>query len=409
MEPVTHVLTGACLSRSGLNRFAAYATLTMAVAAEFPDLDTLWSLGGPVTGFAHHRGMTHTFLGVPVEAAIVVAMVYALHRVRLARAERASRNSAEPAGSRTGTLASGQGRGALRAARPLTVAPVRWGRLYGLALLALLSHLLLDYTNNYGLRPFFPFDRHWYAASIVFIFDPLIFVLLLLALISPAIFRLVGAEVGAKRQPFAARGWAIAALLGVVSLWTLREVEHGRAIDLAQGESFAVPESVSAASPSPGSTSEPSALPVYRSPQRVLASPDPLSPFRWFTISDFGSFYQLGQADTRIGSLAEVDGIYSKPGRDPAVLAAEATPLGRAFLDWSPAPILSVTRPGGGDASGDEGPGTAGETLVTFRDPRFMGDVPFMHRGGRSPLTGTVLLGSGGKVMQEAMGDRVQR
>ena len=60
MEPVTHILTGVCLARTGLNRRAAYATLTMAVAAEFPDIDTLWGLRGPVEGFAHHRGNTHT-------------------------------------------------------------------------------------------------------------------------------------------------------------------------------------------------------------------------------------------------------------------------------------------------------------------------------------------------------------
>ena len=40
---------------------------------------------------------------------------------------------------------------------------MRWGLLYGFVLIALLSHLLLDWTNNYGLRPFFPFNPHWYA------------------------------------------------------------------------------------------------------------------------------------------------------------------------------------------------------------------------------------------------------
>src|SRR5579875_3421811 len=91
MEPVTHVLTGACLSRAGLNRRAAYATLTMAIAAEFPDVDTLWSLQGPVAGFQHHRGITHTFLGLPVEAAIVVGLVYLFHSIRVSRAKSPSR------------------------------------------------------------------------------------------------------------------------------------------------------------------------------------------------------------------------------------------------------------------------------------------------------------------------------
>ena len=90
MEPVTHILTGACLARTGLNRRAAYATLTLAVAAEFPDIDTLWGLRGSVEGFTHHRGITHTFLGLPFEAALLVAAVYGLHRWRLAQAARKS-------------------------------------------------------------------------------------------------------------------------------------------------------------------------------------------------------------------------------------------------------------------------------------------------------------------------------
>src|SRR5580692_197240 len=115
MEPVTHILTGACLSRTGLNRRAAYTTLAMAIAAELPDIDTLWSLRGSVAGFQHHRGITHTFVGIPFEAAFVVAAIYGLHRWRTARAQRlvppphTSQDDHVPA------------------PHPLTAAPVRWG------------------------------------------------------------------------------------------------------------------------------------------------------------------------------------------------------------------------------------------------------------------------------------------
>jgi len=67
MEPITHFLTGACLARAGFNRKAAYATLAMTLAAEAPDLDTLWSAGGPVAAVQHHRGITHTLVGLPFE------------------------------------------------------------------------------------------------------------------------------------------------------------------------------------------------------------------------------------------------------------------------------------------------------------------------------------------------------
>jgi inner membrane protein len=392
MEPVTHILTGACLSRTGLNRRAAYTTLAMAIAAELPDIDTLWSLRGSVAGFQHHRGITHTFVGIPFEAALVVAAIYGLHRWRTARAQRlvppphASQDDHVPA------------------PHPLTAAPVRWGLLYLFTLLALLSHLLLDYTNNYGIRPFFPFNPHWYAASIVFIFDPLIFLLLLAALVLPAIFGLVGSEVGARRQPFRGRSLAISALLGIVALWTFRAVEHNRAVQLAQAQSVAVPsESLSTPPSDPQSASAPDAAApsepppqIYLTPQRVLASPDPLNPFHWSAAMDYGPFYQLAEIDTRSGSVSAAYHTLLKPSRSAAVLAAEASPLGRAFIDWSPMPLVVASLPEPG-----------APRVVTFRDPRFMGG--WLREHSTSPLTATVELDSDNHVIDQAMDGPVQQ
>ena len=382
MEPVTHLLTGACLSRTGLNRRAAYATLTMVVAAEFPDIDMLWAVRGPVEGLQHHRGITHAFLGLPFEAALVVGGVYAWHRWRVARAS---------AGTTTARV------------KVLTAAPVRWGVLYGLAMVALLSHLLLDYTNNYGLRPFFPFDDRWYAASIVFIFDPVMFALLLGALIAPLLFGLVSAEVGAKKQPFAASGWAIAALLGVVAWWGLRTVEHAHAVHMAMAQSITAPaESAGAspvtANPGAGEIVPAEAVPVYLQAQRALASPEMLSPFRWAAAMDFGPVYQLAEMDTLGGTVTMGETTYAKPGRDAAVLAAEGSKLGRVYMDWSPMPIVQVTKP-------DGEPGVV-DTVVTFRDPRFMNG--WLGDAGRQPLMGTVELDAAGRVVRETMDGRVE-
>jgi len=382
MEPVTHILTGACLSRTGLNRRAAYTTLAMAVAAELPDIDTLCSFRGPVAGFEHHRGITHTFLGIPFEAAIVVAAIYGLHRWRTRKT-------------------------------PIkTAAPVRWGWLYGFTLLALLSHLFLDFTNNYGIRPFFPFNPHWYAASIVFIFDPLIFAVLLAALVMPAIFRLVSSEVGARRQPFAARSWAVAAFLAIIALWTLRETQHNRAIQLAMAQSIAAPQ---ISSPiiqpiSPDSVAPPDQTPVYLQAQRVLASPDPLSPFRWYTVTDFGPLYQLAQADTRMSTLSPNQITQPKLNPSPALLAAETSPLGRAYLDWSSMPFITITQASDATGLDDLGdPLAPGHTIVQFADPRFMGNALLLHASGRTPLTGKVELDANGRVVKQSMDGRAQR
>ena len=384
MEPVTHILTGACLARTGLNRKAAYATLAMAVAAEFPDIDTLWGLRGPVASFEHHRGITHTFVGLPFEAALIVAAIYGVHRYRSARAT--NRTAAAPAA----------GDDHFRVTRPLTTAPVRWGLLYLFTLLALLSHLLLDYTNNYGIRPFFPFNPRWYAASITFIFDPLMFAMLALALLLPAIFSLVSREQSSRRQPFRGQGLAIAALLGVVALWGLRETQHERALQLALAQNAAEPVAAPATPPDAADDSTgvapASPTPIYLPALQALASPDILNPFRWYTVADFGPFYQLAEADTRDRSLDNSGVDYAKPQRSPAVLAAFATPLGRAYLDWSPMPFVTEV------PSGEKG-----ITTVLFQDPRFMqGFAPFLDKG-RTPLTGAVEVDAQGSVVSESM------
>src|ERR1700679_18799 len=85
MEPITHLMTVACLARAGFNRKAAYTTVAMTLAAELPDLDTLWSIDGPIAGFQHHRGWTHAFLSIPFEAAFVIGAIWLFHRWRTHR------------------------------------------------------------------------------------------------------------------------------------------------------------------------------------------------------------------------------------------------------------------------------------------------------------------------------------
>jgi inner membrane protein len=391
MEPVTHILTGACLARTGLNRRAAYTTLAMAVGAELPDIDTVSSFAGPIAGFEHHRGITHTFVALPFEAALVVLAIYAFHRWR-------------------------QRRG-----KPATAAPVNWPLLFGFTLLALLSHLLLDFTNNYGIRPFFPFNTHWYAASIVFIFDPLMFLLLLGALVMPLLFRLIGSEVGARRQPFVARGWSVAALLLILALWTTREVQHNRAVNLAMSETYVqrpapdpsagaqanvaagIGDGQTEAAPAPTE-----AAPTYLQAQRVLASPDPLSIFRWYTVTDYGPLYQLGVADTAGPEYDASQAAQPKLGPSPAWTAAESSWLGRVYLDWSPMPFITIAPSSRLGLDDDARRATLGHSVVTFADPRFMGNSPILHWSGHTPLTGKVELDSTNQVVAEEMDGKPQ-
>jgi inner membrane protein len=288
MEPVTHFLTGACLSRTGFNRKTAYATLAMTLAAEAPDIDVFWGLRGPVPGFEHHRGITHTFIGAPFMALAVTGIVWLIHRVRK---------------------------------KPGPIAP-RWALIWLFALLADFSHLLLDFTNNYGLRPFFPFNPRWYAWSIVFIFDPLIFLALLSSLIMPWLFGLADREIGVRRTRFGGRGWSIAALVFIVLWWSLRNAEHAHAISLVR---------------SVGVVSEPIA--------KIDAEPSIVDPFTWHVIAETRDFYQIAEVHTLHDQIEDrspdASDLTYKPPVTAAVLAAKQSWLGRAYLDWSMFPVAT--------------------------------------------------------------------
>ena len=359
MEPVTHFLTGACLGRSGFNRTTAYATLAMTLAAEAPDLDVLWGLRGPVAGLQHHRGITHTFLGAPFMALLVTGAVWLWHRWRTRQAKTAP-----------------QGTGKLQAP------PVRWGWVWVLALIADLSHILLDWTNNYGVRPFFPFNAHWYAGSLMFIFEPVLFAALLAALLIPAILGLSEREMGIRRKQFRGRAWAIGALsLGLV-LGCWRWAEHQRALELLAQQSFG-----------------------NENVLKLTVNPYPVDVFRWFGVVETTDFYQTALLNTRTDSFSSrvPEDRYFKQPQSPAVRTAEGSYLGRVFLDWSQFPFVTERRTFGGAAN------AAQYVLVRFQDLRFAYDVLFLHGKQDNPLGGTVLIAPNGKVEEMQMDGEQQK
>ncbi len=188
-----------------------------------------------------------------------------------------------------------------------------WGWLYATALIAALSHLLLDWTNNYGVRPFFPFNPRWYAGSFMFIVEPLLLGLLFLALVMPGLFGLVAGEIGAHRKQFRGRGWAIFALIGMALLFGWRWSEHGRARSLVENVQVAT-------------------APVTR----MAFEPYPINPFHWHAILETAGFYQTAEINTRTGEIDSDSNrdVISKPTDTPAVQAAKQTPLGQVYLDW---------------------------------------------------------------------------
>jgi inner membrane protein len=292
MEPITHLLTGFCIGRAGFNRKTACATIVATLAAEAADLDIVWGIRGPVAELQHHRGITHTLIGAPVVAAVVVGVVGGFHLWRKRRT--GSAKTANPATS---------------ARRPR----LNWPWLCLTALVASYSHILLDWTNNYGVRPFFPFNPRWYAGSFVFIAEPVWWALLLLALILPALFGLADREIGARRTPFRGRGWAIFALIGMTIYGCWRWAEHAQALALLRNTQIA-------------------SAPVTR----TGVEPYPFNPWRWHAILETQAFYQTAEINTSSGAIdsdPQTDLLY-KPADTPAVEAAKQTYLGKVYLDW---------------------------------------------------------------------------
>jgi hypothetical protein len=87
--------------------------------------------------------------------------------------------------------------------------------------------------------------------------------------------------------------------------------------------------------------------------------------------------------------------------------AAEASSLGRAYMDWSPMPIVDVLQPRDRSAAEDSGDmGAVGLTVVNFRDPRFMGG--WMQENNHTALTAKVVLDSAGRVVSQSMDGRTE-
>ena len=284
------------MGRAGLNRKTALATLTLTLAAEAPDLDVIGRFRGPAFGFAHHRGFTHSFVGVPLDALVVVGFVYLLWRLR-------GRKTRDPK------------------------MPPRWGILFLYACLGGLSHILLDFTNNYGVRPYWPFSEKWYSWDIVFIVEPVMLVLLVLGLTVPLLFSLIDKEIGVRRRGPRGRVAATLALVGIVLMWGLRDYEHRRAVNALEARTYNGVD-----------------------PLRVSAYPKWIDPFHWDGVVETPAFFAMAPVNS-LGPEVDPEGrleIRYKPEETPVTLAAKKSYLGRAYLDWAQYPIAETDSLDGG-------------------------------------------------------------
>jgi inner membrane protein len=246
--------------------------------------------------------------------------------------------------------------------------PPRWGVLFALAYIAGLSHILLDFTNNYGVRPFWPFYEKWFSWDIIFIVEPVILVLLIGALVLPGLSALINDEIGVRSRGPKGRLAATVALVGMVLLWGARDFEHRLAVGKLQEN-------------------------VYRdaTPLRVSAFPYWWNIFRWSGVVETTNLFAVTPVNSG-GALFDPEyqmQVLYKPEETAVTLAAKRSYLGRVFLDWAKYPITETERVS--DPSG---------YVVRFKDLRF--HYPEMSR--RNPLSASVRLDENLNVIGYSMG-----
>lgn len=191
MDNATHALAGACLAQCVLGRLEAPRRtelwlplhLVGVIASNAPDLDILYTgiTEGKLGYLLHHRGHTHT-----APAALAFGLIIAwLFGTRLPRHAR--------------------------------------GPLLVVAVASAFLHIAMDYSNSYGVHPWWPLDNHWYYGDSIFIIEPWLFVALAVPIAFSVRTRAMRGLVGIASLIVLAAPWflPVPSVTGIgVALWT---------------------------------------------------------------------------------------------------------------------------------------------------------------------------------------------
>jgi inner membrane protein len=281
LDNLTHSLVGLFLARAGFKRVTPRGTAIMVLAANAPDFDAVSWFGGPTSYIHWHRNITHSIVAVPFMALLAAAIV-------------------RFAGRRQ----------------------IRWLPAWGIAIIGVLSHLVLDLTNVYGVRLLLPFTGHWWHWDLTPIVDLAIWTVLLLGVAAPALGRLVGSEIGERQRGTGGAGWAVAALLLLTGYDYVRSVLHDRAAALMD----VAPDAR-----------------IYNglAPRRTAAFPA-ANPLVWTGVAELSNAYVEVPIDLRVGFDAEAAETFYKPPRSAPIDAAMQTFPFRRFLEFVQFPIWVV-------------------------------------------------------------------
>ena len=131
MDIISHGLAGALIAKSGFSqRIGPSATALGVISAVFPDVDFIASAFGPWASLKAHRGITHSFFGLILEALFLAFLFRTFGSYK------------------------------------------RFLPLFALAFLGVSSHISFDLMTSFGTQILQPFSAERYALDWIFILDP---------------------------------------------------------------------------------------------------------------------------------------------------------------------------------------------------------------------------------------------
>jgi len=335
MDNLTHSLVGIAAAKAGLEKLSPGATVLCVLSANAPDCDIVVLVFGDRWSFLeHHRGITHSIVGV-FSLAIILPVFFYLCDLLLAKIRK----------------------------RPKRV--VFSGLLLS-SLIVSATHPLLDWTNNYGIRFLLPWNHRWFYGDFVFIVDPFIWLILgsacFLLTARTRVLKFTWLIIGAAltvllmtntrsanlSHPWFIRGvWLVTLMSLIVLAWKQWGVRYGRPIAWAAlalvviywaglnlAHSFALSQATNQAA---------AFAPPGESITRLAAMPTLANPFRWdcvFETNQATYRFNLILGDSRVTDFVR----YEKPKGELDVALKEISDDRRtqAFLGFARFPVAKL-------------------------------------------------------------------
>lgn len=278
MDNLCHTLVGAALAEAGLKRRTALGTATLMIGANFPDVDVLAVPLGHGVDF--RRGWTHGVLALFILPVVLSAMMLAWSRLVVTPLSRRSGNDA-----------------------PQRAVP---RQLLLLSSISILTHPVLDWMNEYGMRWLMPFSGRWFYGDTLFIVDPWIWAVLGLGVL---LARLIG-----RRPAQVALGLSV---LYLAAMLTVGAVGRG----IARREL---------------------AVRGLQANSRLMVSSGFANPLRKRVLLEQAGRYHYGTLSLGRTPALELLRVIETNRSTAHALAASSTPEGRRFLVWSRFPFFVI-------------------------------------------------------------------